>query len=269
MNRTSVQTLVAFVAGLLLTRLSPLHPADASAAPPPKAFAAKPVTPLPSACVLLAFDGSGDFGPQTPGTRTDGWQEALECCVHEARDLYVQGGFGGRKPIYHIRDTVRFPAAQDFRVDGGVYVLNWEGPADKDQLVLDLAMNCEYHLGILVYGGKAAALRVRADKPVPIDGFPAWIESQVFGQGIADPQPFQPGERKAGTGLVLDGGRAAIQHCDFYVASVLNFRTCIELTGDVSFNNLRVPHLHSNADGGTPCRIAARRNHDRRPVPRS
>ena len=47
---------------------------------------------------------------QTPGTRTDGWQEALDFCVREARDLTVKGGFGGRKPIYHIRDTIRFAA---------------------------------------------------------------------------------------------------------------------------------------------------------------
>ena len=63
-----------------------------------------------SASVLLAFDGTGDFGPQTPGTRTDGWQEALDFCVREAHDLTVKGGFGGRKPIYHIRDTIRFAA---------------------------------------------------------------------------------------------------------------------------------------------------------------
>lgn len=207
--------------------------------------------PPQAACVLLAFDGSGDFGPQTPGTRTGGWQEALDHCVREARDLYVKGGFGGRKPIYHIRETIRFPAAQNFRVDGGVYVLNWEGAADEDLLVLDSAMNCEYHLGILVYGGKGAALRVRAEKPVPVDGFPAWIESQVFCQTIADPQPFRAGERKAGTGVVFDEGRAPIQQCDFYIASVLNFHTCLELKGDVSFNDIRVPHLHSNSDNGT------------------
>lgn len=207
--------------------------------------------PPRAACVLLAFDGMGDFGPQTPGTRTDGWQEALDFCVRQARDLHVMGGFGGRKPVYHIRDTIRFPAAQDFRVTGGVYVLNWEGPADKDLLVLDSAMNCEYRLGILVYGGTGAALRIRADQPVPIDGFPAWIETQVFSQGMADPQPFGAGERRAGAGVVFDGEGTAIQCCDFFFSSVLNFRTCIELKGVVSFNDIRVPHLHSNADNGT------------------
>lgn len=207
--------------------------------------------PSRSAPVLLAYDGTGDFGPQTPGTRTDGWQEALDHCVRESLDLTVKGGFGGRKTVYHIRETIRFPPAQDFRVDGGVYVLNWEGPPDKDLMVMDSAMNCEYRLGILVYGGSGAALRIRAERPVPIDGFPAWVETVVFSQGMADPQPFRAGERKAGTGVVFDGGGAAIHCCDFQFASVLNFRTCVELTGAVGFNEIRVPHLHSNADKGT------------------
>ncbi len=241
MNETLTRSRAILTSILLLAALG----AAANAAPPAGARAER------AAAVLLAFDGSGDFGPRTPGTRTDGWQEALDCCVREARDLHVLGGFGGRKPVYHIRETIRFPAAQDFRVTGGVYVLNWEGPPDKDLLVLDSAMNCEYRLGILVYGGKAAALRLRAEKPVPLDGFPAWIETQVFSQGMADPQPFRAGERKAGTGVVFDGSDTAIQCCDFCFASVLNFQTCVEVKGTVSFNDLRIPHLHSNADNGT------------------
>jgi len=57
--------------------------------------------------------------------------------VRQACDLYVKGGYGGTKAIYHVTETIRFPPAQDFRVDGGVYVLNWEGPADKDLMVID------------------------------------------------------------------------------------------------------------------------------------
>ena len=81
--------LLAIVFSLLPPTLRAADPAPV----PPVARAAR------AAGVLLAFDGSGDFGPQTPGTRTDGWQEALDCCVREARDLHVLGGFGGRKPI--------------------------------------------------------------------------------------------------------------------------------------------------------------------------
>ena len=81
---------------------------------------------------------------------------------------------------------------------------------------------------------------------MPIDGFPAWIETAVFSQGLADPRPFQAGERLAATGVVCDGEATAIQCCDFFFSSVLN-PTCIELKGVVGFNELRVPHLHTNS----------------------
>ncbi len=201
--------------------------------------------------LVLAYDTSGDFGPQTPGTKTSGWQEALDACVRDARDLYVKGGYGGARAIYHVTDTIRFPPAQDFRVDGGVYVVNWEGQQEKDLMVIDSSMNCEYHLGILVYGGTNAALRIKPEKPVPIDNFPVMVESRIEMEGLADPHPFTPGERKAGTGLVLDGSRAAIVHSQFNIASVINFRTCLESVGGFSYNEFRCPHLHSNADHGT------------------
>lgn len=205
--------------------------------------------------LVLAFDASGDFGPQTPGTKTAGWQEALNACVKTGRDLYVKGGFGGKKAIYHVSETIRVPAAQDFRIDGGVYVINWTGPAEKDLMQIDSSMNCEYHFGILVYGGANAGMRIRPENPVPIDNFPICIETVIQCQGIADPHPFTPGERKGGTGLVFEGAKAAIVHSEFWFASVLNFRTCIATSGAFSYNRLECPHLHSNADQGTLCTI--------------
>ncbi len=52
-------------------------------------------TPSPNRpLVTLAYDGTGDFGPDTPGTTTAGWQEALDHCVSHHLDLYVMGGWG-------------------------------------------------------------------------------------------------------------------------------------------------------------------------------
>ena len=53
-------------------------------------------------------------------------------------------------------------------------------------------MNCEYHVGLLVYGGHGAALRVRPEKPVPIDQFPVWFESRIDSQGVADHTSITP-----------------------------------------------------------------------------
>lgn len=209
--------------------------------------------------IILAPDDSGDFGPQTPGTKTSGWQEALNACVAQGRDLYVKGGFGGRKAIYNIQDTIVIPPTQDFRIDGGVYVLNWTGAADdpgKDLMRIDSTMNGEYHFGIFVYGGAGAALRIRPEKPVPIDNFVTVIETVIVSQGIADPAPFTPGERKAGTGLVFDGRLAAITASRFdFIGGILNFKTCIETLGPFIQNEFNCRHLHTNASKSTLFKI--------------
>ncbi|HIC89405.1 MAG TPA: hypothetical protein EYP04_08385, partial [Anaerolineae bacterium] len=205
--------------------------------------------------VVLAYDGTGDFGPETPGTKTAGWQEALDYCVEHKQDLYVKGGYGGMTPIYHVSDTIHFPAAQDFRVDSGIYVINWTGPRDKDLMIIDSCMNCELHFGILVYGGHGAAMRVKPENPVPIDRFPIVVETEIHSQGMADPHPFTPGERTGGAGLVFDGTKAPIVHNSFLLFGVLNFQTVIRTEGTFANNRLEVLHLHTNAYKSTLLRL--------------
>ncbi len=211
-------------------------------------------TPV-TAQVILAWDASGEFGPQTPGTRTAGWQEAIDRCVATGRDLYVKGGWGGRKAIYNVSETIHLPPTQDFRIDGGVYVLNWTGSADdpaKDLMTIDSTMNGEYHFGIFVYGGAGAALRIRPERPVPIDGFAVVVETAITSQGLADPAPFTPGERKAGSGLILDGSKAPITCSRFdFIGGILNFRTCVESRGSFVQNHFNCLHLHTNAHNST------------------
>ncbi len=211
--------------------------------------------------ILLAWDGTGDFGPETPGTQTAGWQEALDSCVAAKRDLYVKGGWGGRDAIYHVSETIRIPPTQDFRIDGGMYVVNWTGPSDRDMIVVDSGMDCHFTFGILVYGGMGAALRVRPENPVPIDGFSVFIDSEISASSIADPQPFVSGRRDGGAGVVFDTEHASIAHADFSFTAVLNFATCI-VTPDsghgFSLNKVACGHLHTNADSSTLLRVGER-----------
>lgn len=210
--------------------------------------------------IVVAWDDTGDFGPGTPGTKTAGWQEALDACVAQSRDLYVKGGFGGRKAIYNVSETIRVPATQDFRIDGGLYVLNWTGPADdpsKDLMLIDSTMNGEYHFGIFVYGGAGAAMHIRPEHPVPVDNFVTFIETSITSTGgLADPKPFEAGERLAGTGLLLDGTKAAIVASRFdFVGGILNFKTCIETRGPFVQNQFDCRHLHTNASKSTLFRM--------------
>lgn len=205
--------------------------------------------------VVLSWDTSSDFGPHTPDTRTAGWQEAINYCVEHARDLYVKGGWGGRKAVYNVSETIVVPATQDFKIEGGVYVLNWTGPADdpaKDLLLIDSAMNAEYHFGILVYGGAGAAMRIRPENPVPIDGFSVFTECLIVSQGMADPAPFTRGERKHGVGLAFDDSKGSIVANRFdFIGGILNFKTCIDITGKFTQNRFTCLHLHTNADKST------------------
>ena len=217
-------------------------------------FSAQPASKPLKPYVVVASDGSGDFGPQTPNTRTSGWQEALDDCVAHKRDLFVQGGWGGRDVIYNVSETIRVPASQDFRIDGGVYVLNWTGPAEKDLLVLDSGMDCHYRFGILVYGGKGAALRIAPRNPVPIDNVAVFIDSDVVTSSIADPHPFQRGPREGGAGLVFDTHKAPILHADFTCTAILNFATCVVMPDDgqpLAYTHFHCTHLHTNADRST------------------
>jgi hypothetical protein len=124
-------------------------------------------------------------------------------------------------------------------------------------MAIDSTMNGEYHFGIFVYGGAGAALRIRPEKPVPIDNFAVVVETTITSQGMADPAPFTPGERKAGSGLILDGGHASIQSNRFdFIGGILNFRTCVELRGNYTQNEFRCTHLHTNATNGALMTVA-------------
>ncbi len=211
--------------------------------------------------VVLAWDGTRQFGPKTDGTRTAGWQEALDFCVERKQDLYVKGGWGGRDAIYHVQETIEMPPTQDFRIDGGEYVMNWTGASDKDMLIVDSGMDCHYTFGILVYGGTRAALRVQPENPVPIDGFAVFIDSEISASSIADPHPFRRGKRAGGSGVVFDTQHAGILHSNFAFTAVLNFATCIvtpDSGGGFAYNRLECGHLHTNADSSTLIDVGGR-----------
>ena len=115
-------------------------------------------------------------------------------------------------------------------------------------------MDCHFTFGILVYGGLGAALRIKPENPVPIDKFAVFTDSEIRTSSIADPHPFQRGERKGGVGVLFDTSKAPIVHADFYFTAVLNFATCMETPGSgaaFAYNRIECMHLHTNADNST------------------
>lgn len=202
------------------------------------------------AAVVLAWDGSGDFGPQTPGTKTCGWQEAISYCMTAAHlsDVYVKGG-----GTYNVSETIRFPTTEDFRVFGGDYTMLWTGPADHDMVVIDSIMAGRLDFGNLVYGGTGAALRIKPVYPEPLDGLfgvpPMWTDSQLSVQSIV-----HQGTSAGGTGVVFDvpSGSSCTQNT-FQFGSIRDFATCVSSTGSggVAFNRFAFGSVRSKFNNST------------------
>lgn len=191
--------------------------------------------------VVVAADGTGDFGPQTSGTSTSGIQEAINYCVANQRDLYIKGG-----ATYNVSSTIMVPATQDFRIDGGAYTLNWTGSANQDMLDIDSTMDGHYTFASLVYSGSAAALRFHPVNPVPIDGFAVLTDSEIKAGSI------RAGASTSGTGVVYDNSNAGIARIDCTFNNISGFATGISMpSGASGFNRVKVLDLHTGVPNAT------------------
>ena len=147
---------------------------QASAAPTSakEAAASRPRRPW----VLVTPDGpddGGDFGPNTPNTKTCGMNEAFIYAKEHEYDVYIEGGMGGPgldRAIYHVEDTVHIPPMQNFYLDGGDYIITAPQevfPKGKAVVLIDTQMNSNFKLGHVINGGTGTAIRVATVNPGP------------------------------------------------------------------------------------------------------
>jgi hypothetical protein len=115
-------------------------------------------------------EDGGDFGPKTPGTKTSGLQEAFNAAKAQRRDLYIEGGSwteGKNIPVvYGLDETLHIPWMQDFRLDGGHYVINYN-PKKGDAVVIDSQMSCAYRFGLIVSQSEGTVVRIKPTSPGP------------------------------------------------------------------------------------------------------
>lgn len=196
--------------------------------------------------IVLSWSGKGDFGPQTPGTKTSGWQEALDYCVPAGQlpqhELYVEGG-----GVYEISDTIHIPSINQFTLSGGSYTLNWIGPSNKDLLFVNAAMDFHCTLSHLVYGGNGAALRFKPTTG-PSGGYAVIGDAEITVSSISRPQST-PG----GTGVVFDSSVAEMGNICFNIGAISGFAKGIDTVSGQRFymNRLRCPHISSTAAAGS------------------
>ena len=228
------------------------------------AFGVESSAPTPSALkamnyVVVSPEGpadGGDFGPHTANTKTSGIQEAFDAAKANRKDVYIAGGTmpGTFKPgvIYHTQETIRIPWFQDFRLDGGEYVINYD-KTDGDALVIDSQMSCRFKFGLIVSPSNGVAVRIKPKTKGP-DGFAVVTCSTFeFNAVVGAGSVFPDGKKRpAGTGLYLDASAGPILHNRIYATEIIACETGISMdcgasgnpVSTVSENFFELPFVH-------------------------
>ncbi|RPI85054.1 MAG: hypothetical protein EHM41_11820 [Chloroflexi bacterium] len=191
---------------------------------------------------LQGPDDGGDFGPNTPGTRTGGIQEALHYAHENCRDIYIHGGRGGLHAgvgypdnIYTLEETLYVPWSQDFKMDGGNYLLHYKGTSG-DAVVIDSQMNCRYHFGLIVTEANGAGVRIKPTTAGPDDM--VVVVGSVFDFSAVVSH---------GTGIMLDSSQGSIAQSVFIAEETNTMMRGVYLTGRAVANNIiRVMFINQN-----------------------
>ena len=203
--------------------------------------------------VVISLKGptdGGDFGPQTPGTQTSGFQEAINFSVTNNKDIFVigggiqkwvrlkDGGFnegglieGGYTvtdgPVwYYLDKTLYIPAAENFRLVGGSYSLG-SRCTDGDALVIDSQKNFEFACDLVLHSSLPegrAMVRIKPQTPRPdgVIGFSNSFFNAIGVVGGGTVMGGQDGKTKDGTGigLLLDASVGPIAFNTFHITEI-------------------------------------------------
>jgi len=199
----------------------------------------------------------GDFGPHTPGTKTSGLQEAFQKAKETTQDVFIAGGNltfdKNQGVVYFLHETLQIPWMQDFRLDGGEYVIQYT-PRHGDAIVMDSQMSCHYKFGILASNSDAAVLRLQPASVGPdrfqvftttnihinalVGGGGSWMGGEAFSNELKKDHAW------TGTGLWLDASKGSLNDNRITVMEVVGCHTSLLLTGRCSNNWVSVPFLH-------------------------
>jgi len=202
------------------------------------------------------LDG-GDYGPHTPGTRTSGLQEAFDRAKETTQDVFIAGGNltfeKNQGVVYCLHTTLRIPWMQDFRLDGGEYVIQYL-PKQGDAICMDSQMSCNYKFGIISSNSDGAALRIQPAAIGPdrfqvftttaihinalVGGGGSWKGGEAFANELDQQHTWR------GIGLWLDATKGSLNDNRITVMEIVGCRTALLLTGRCSNNWIDAPFLH-------------------------
>ena len=209
--------------------------------------------------VIVSPEGpkdGGDFGPNTPGTKTSGIQEAFDFAKANRRDVYIAGGSvpGAFKNgvVYFIDETIRIPWFQDFRLDGGEYVINYNKNTG-DAIVIDSQMSCRFKFGLIVAPTDGAVVRIRPETKGPDNFVVTTASTFEFNAIVGGGSVFNDGKKAPlGSGLVLDATHGPIVYNKFYATEIIACDRGMHFTSGpegndktvTAMNDFEVPFLH-------------------------
>lgn len=216
----------------------------------------QPMVIGPDGTVVVDSDGvidSAKAGTLGASTQTDGLQEAINYAVNSGLDVYITGGrattAGGggssNNNVYFLDETLSIPAAQDFRIDGGESIINYN-PSSGDAVTVDSCEDCHFRFGLVVTGAaNGSAVAFRPTNPTNLDSLTVITDSTFEFSSIAT---------SAATGtsayaLNLDATNGPILWNDFTATAAVGFQQNVRLhspssTNAVIDNSFRIVHNH-------------------------
>jgi len=205
----------------------------------------------------LVVDSAGVIQDAKAGTignttQTDGLQEGINYAVNSGLDLYITGGratgTGGvstNNNVYFLSTTLRIPAAQDFRIDGGESIINYN-PTSGDALTIDSCEDCHFRFGLVVTGAtNGSAVMFKPTNPTNLDQITVITDSTFEFSSIASSKPTGT----SAYALNFDATNGPILWNDFNATATVGYQTNVRLhsvsaSNAVIDNNFRIVHNH-------------------------
>ena len=198
-------------------------------------------------------DDGGDFGSNTPNTKTAGIQEALNHAKslntkqHRSVNVFVAGGH------YRTHETIKIPwMGERFRFQAEESWIDYQ-PTTGDAVTIDSQMNGRFHFGYVsgLNLEDGWIIRVKPNDPGPSAPLPKErqcpvIVSTLFEiNAIVAKEYFKDGvEHDRGNGLLLDGSAGPILWSKVDISELNTCSTGVELKGQCHCNSIDVWFNH-------------------------
>lgn len=151
----------------------------------------------------------------------------------------------GSSNVYQLSTTLKVPAAQDFRIQGGESVINYN-QASGDAMTIDSCEDCHFQFGLVVTGatsGSNAAVAFRPTNPTNLDNLKVITDSTFDFSSIA------ASAATPAYAINLDATNGPILWNDFNVTATVGFQTNVRLyspsaSNAVTNNGFRIIHNH-------------------------